>query len=570
MKEKEIVPKIEKADYNNKKNLANGNNEFNQINNDLKRKDNTSSSEIKNLSLKETTYKSINSDIISLNESPFSPNQFNPQNKNKVSSQNDLPEIKETNEIINLKESIENEDFLNNRQTVETIIFRGDCKEENEEEDPKINQEKFECNIPAKDNIFQNNNNYNKMPLFFMNNEIQKFKLNIEQNTNFQNNLTKKYILSCFADKNQTQILQSMIKGSLSKENIEAIVNELSGTYSTIIKNKNGNYFCCDLFSHCEERLRKKILKELSGTLSSDCNDKYGTHPIQVLVEYSSSEEEYDLILFSFNQYNEALLACLSPHGSYVTSKIISHIPEKFRMKFNYLFVSFLCFVVTKKYGVVNAKKFIDYTKNEEIINHVVNLTQANFLNIATNQFGNFFIQHLLEKWCNTQEGSVIKEEIIKNFRVLFQNKYSSFICDLFLKLSNHNDKKLLMNTLNLNLNNNNSKVDKLIMIKIMKSFGQKIGEKNVNNNNNRNHQITQSRFNLNNFNNNNFQNNNNPQVFLNQNQIPLSLNNFNVNNSNFNNNYNNNNYINNQFINSNDAYYSDLKGNNKNDKNDN
>ena len=205
MKEKEIVPKIRKADYNNKKNLANVNNELNQINNVLKRKDNTSSSEIKNSSLKQTTYKSINSDIISLNESPFSPNQFKPQNKNKVSSQNDLSEIKETNEIINLKESNENEDFLNNRQAVETIIFRGDCKEENEEEDPKINQEKFEYNIPEKDNIFQYNNNYNKMPLFFINNEIQKFQpTNIEENANFQNNLTKKYIFSCFADKKQT------------------------------------------------------------------------------------------------------------------------------------------------------------------------------------------------------------------------------------------------------------------------------------------------------------------------------------------------------------------------------
>ena len=197
------------------------------------------------------------------------------------------------------------------------------------------------------------------------------------------------------------------------------------------------------------------ILKELSKTLSTDCLDNFATHPIQILVEYSASEEEFNLILFSFNNYNNSLIACIHPNGNYVVQKIIKHIPERNRMKFNLIFISFLPFIIDNIFGVIIAKKFIDLTKNEELINNMVSQIKANFFDIATNQFGNFFIQHILKKWNNTSEGAIIKTEIINNFKALLENKYSSHVCDLFLKLSNTEEKKSLMNSLNLNLLNN-------------------------------------------------------------------------------------------------------------------
>ena len=377
-----------------------------------------------------------------------------------------------------------------------------------------------------KDNLLNNNNYSNKANFIPQKKEaVTCPPFNAQQALNLQNTFTKKAILSSFLSQKTTLILQNMINEA-PKELIEKIVNELSGTYASIIKNKNGNYFCSDLFKICEQKQRIIVLKELSKTFSDDCNDKFATHPLQILVEYSACEEEYNLILFSFYDYNKSLIACLDPNGSFVIQKIIRHIPEKYKMRFNLLFIRFITFIVKKKFGVINAKKFVDYTKNEEILNQVIHLIIADFINIATDQFGNFFIQHILEKWCNTNVGNKIKKEIINNFRLLFNNKYSSFICDLFLKLANNSDKKQLIASLNLNVINNsnniNNNIDKIIMMKIIKSFEQNFGNNrnnNINNNNfNNQNQIPLSQ-------NNYYNNNNNSNNFLNQ--LPLSLNNF-------------------------------------------
>jgi pumilio RNA-binding family len=242
-----------------------------------------------------------------------------------------------------------------------------------------------------------------------------------------------------------------------SKEDIDNIINELSGNYRDLIKDKNGNYFCSDLFKICNQEQRIKILKELTKTISDDCVNRFGNYPIQTLIEYSACEEEYQLILNSFNDYLKLVYASFDTYGSYVIQKIIEHIPEKFRIKFNLLFITSIPIISFQKFGVCTAKKFISYTKNEDTIEQIVNLIRKNLVKIATNNFGNFLIQYIIKKWNNTIQGNKIKQEIIYNFKTLSNNKYSSYICDFFLKISTREEKIQLFQLLRLeSLNNNN------------------------------------------------------------------------------------------------------------------
>ena len=297
-------------------------------------------------------------------------------------------------------------------------------------------------------------------------------------------------------------------------EMIESIVNELKGEYRNIISDKNGNYFCNDLFRICNQEQRIKILKELHQTLSDDAVNNFASHPIQTLIEFASCEEEYKLILYSFNDYNKLLLASLDPNGSYVIQKIIMRIPERFRTDFNLIFVSFISFVSTQKFGIVAVKKFISSTKNEQITAQILNTIRNNFMNLARDKYGNYLIQYLLEKWGKFPEGNEIKELIIKNFKILSQIKYSSFICESFIKIITEEEKMRLLQTLDLNeIKSQNNPYQ----IKIMNLLGIKINSDN---------------------------NNNNINFFPNQMQmqLPLSLNNnYMQNNQNFNNSGNQN-----------------------------
>ena len=281
--------------------------------------------------------------------------------------------------------------------------------------------------------------------------EISPFPSN-KINEDILSKFSKKNILLTFNNQKSTKQLQKTL-ANVPKEVIDIIINELSGLFSIIIKNRNGNYFCTDLFKLCTKEHRFKILKELSKTLSTDCTDEYGAHPIQKLIELSSSEEEYKLLLSSFNDFNKILIPSLNKNGSYCIQKIIVQIPETFRMEFNLIFVKLLLILSRDMYGVCTLKKFIGYTKNELIVKQILNALMTNFVNISSNQYGNYLIQYLMEKWWKTEEGFYLKKMIVAKFQILSSNHYSSYICSLFLKLSNNEEKKFIFSTYNKNKN---------------------------------------------------------------------------------------------------------------------
>ena len=296
------------------------------------------------------------------------------------------------------------------------------------------------------------------------------------QNSQFSNiELNKKVIMSSMNDQKTVFILQKILNESKSTE-IKLIVKELIGEYRKLILDKYGNFFCKDLFKICDQNERVTILKELSPTLSEDCCNNYATHPLQALIEYSSTEEEYGLILYSFNDYNKLLLATTDPNGSYVIQKIIMRIPERFRANFNFLFSSFIGFVCKKKYGIVAVKKFIEFTRGENTTQQIMNAIKLNFMNFAVDNYGNYLIQFILEKFANFPEGKEIKNLIFQNFNVMCKSKYSSFICELYVKMLTSEEKSELIKTLDINSirNSNNPnaiKILKYLSININNNF---------------------------------------------------------------------------------------------------
>ena len=288
-------------------------------------------------------------------------------------------------------------------------------------------------------------------------------------------------ILAAFSSQKSTITLQKKL-AEMSKEDLEDIIKEMKGYFSSIIKNKNGNYFVSDLLKVCSKEQRIEILKELGNNIIDDCVDEYGTHPIQTLIELASSEEEYKLLLFYFNDFKKILKATLDENGTYVIQKLIVHIPEKNRMGFNLIFVKFICILAMDMYGVCTAIKFINYTKNEIIEKQLLNLILSNFLSIAENQYGNYLIQNVMRLWWNTKKGLFLKKICMEKFHKLAKNHYSSYVCDIFLKLSNLQEKQILMSML---INNkttiDNNNCGKIILNKLMNGLSQQNCENNNN-----------------------------------------------------------------------------------------
>lgn len=343
--------------------------------------------------------------------------------------------------------------------------------------------DKLECEFPNKLYIQEQvklpiDSSFSNLALF-PSNATNPFKDII----NYKNIFSRENILLAFKNQEETRKLQKSLVG-ISKDIIDQIINELRGCFSLAIKNINGNYFCSDLIRICSLNQRIKILKELSNTINEDCTDKFGSHTIQNLIQLASSEEEFNLLLASFNDINRITVPSLHQYGNHVVQKLICNIPEKYRTYFNSIFVQFVCILSKNRYGVYTVEKFISWTKDEEILNQFFSSILESFIDISRNEFGNYLIQILLEKWWKRKEGLILKNKIISKFDILSENKYSSYICSLFIKLCNKEEKRqLLIFLINLkNKRKNNANASILFYINKINNCLQKSKNENKNN----------------------------------------------------------------------------------------
>lgn len=281
---------------------------------------------------------------------------------------------------------------------------------------------------------------------------------------------SRQSILLAFNEQKSTIILQKFVM-SAPKEILAKIIEILRGSYSIIIRNKNGNYFFSDLVKNCGKDLRIEILKELSSSIAFDCLDEYGTHPIQILIQNATCVEEYKLLLASFDHQDKIKSAALNSNGTFVIQKLLIFIPEQYRIEFNVKFSFSICDLSIDKFGVCSLIKYINYTKNEYCENQVLKSILSKFIEISANQYGNYLIQNILKLWWITDKGYLLKNICIQYFHILAINNYSSYICDVFLSLSSYDEKLILVKYL---YNNNlidkftKSNTGKIILNKLM------------------------------------------------------------------------------------------------------
>ena len=323
--------------------------------------------------------------------------------------------------------------------------------------------------------IYANDSNLNNTTNLCFNKEIKLIPAQNNINFYIPYYLTRQFILNSFRDQGKTLLLQRIIRVA-NFEMIDYIIKELKGCYKDIIRDKNGNYFFSDLIRVCEINHRILILEELSPLISELCLNNFATFSIQTLIERASSEVEYKYILNSFYDYNKFLTASLDSNGSYTVQKIIERIPNRFRNDFNYIFISFIEFTSKTKFGILTVKKFISYTNDENTISQIMNFIRNNFMNFATGQYSNYLIQFLFEKLKNTPEGNEIKKLIFENFHEMSKKKYSSFICETFIRNISKEEKKKIIDTLDWNyiLQTNNRH-----LVKIVKALGVYYNENN-------------------------------------------------------------------------------------------
>lgn len=252
---------------------------------------------------------------------------------------------------------------------------------------------------------------------------------------------TKKDIFSALTNQKSSIFLQGIIREMNSFE-ISHFIKEITGHFSQVMNDKNGNYLCSDLFKVCTPLQRIGILREIFNEFDEIAIHEFGTHPTQTLIELAKTTEEIMLITSALSEYNTVLKVALNPNGSYVIQKIIMNIPEQNRQNFNMYLLNILPYLSQDMYGVCAAKKFVAFTQSNFLVQSILQVILNNFFLISKNQYGNYLIQYILEIWWNKNELCYLKKVIEHYFYQFASDQFASHIAESYIKMLNENEKQ--------------------------------------------------------------------------------------------------------------------------------
>ena len=255
--------------------------------------------------------------------------------------------------------------------------------------------------------------------------------------------LTLQNVLNAMKIQKAAIYLQTIIS-EMKPNELSSLINQLKGNFCFLMKDKNGNYFCSDIFKLCTPLQRQCILQEIFNYVDVISIHEFGTHAIQTLIEYISTKEEANLLCSSLCDEMKMPKVALHPRGAYVIQKIINKIPEELRTNFNSYFLKVVPLLSVDIFGVCTVKQFVLYTKFEPTIIIFLNIIYKHFYVIAKNKYGNYLIQFLLEFWWNKNEMFAFKILIEKSFYEFSIDEFSSHIVEKYIKKLNLENKQRL------------------------------------------------------------------------------------------------------------------------------
>ena len=233
-----------------------------------------------------------------------------------------------------------------------------------------------------------------------------------------------------------SRFLQKMLT-KITPKDITQLFHILNTELPSLICDNYGNYFFQKIILKCSLEQRLFLYDALHLHYAHIANDISGTHCLQSLIEKLSDPQEEEIIKNNIID-NLFTLSC-GVNSTHVIQKLLGKIPELRRTYINTFILENFVQLCKDVNGICVVKKFLSENKSEGIAMHIVNVLEKNCYEITRDQFGNYAMQHALDKYGYSKVCGVIR--IICNDVVCFSNqKFSSNVVDkIMLVLYQHN-----------------------------------------------------------------------------------------------------------------------------------
>ncbi|KTW32538.1 uncharacterized protein T551_00023 [Pneumocystis jirovecii RU7] len=261
----------------------------------------------------------------------------------------------------------------------------------------------------------------------------------------FRNNKNKKYklkdifghIVEFSGDQHGSRFIQQALEGA-SAEDKEIVFQEIFPNSLQLMTDVFGNYVIQKFMEHGDQMQKTLLLEQMKGHVLTLSLQTYGCRVVQKALEYIQIDQKISLV----KELNGNVLKCIkNQNGNHVIQKIIEKVPiEHIQFLIN-TFQGQIYVLATHPYGCRVIQRMLEYcSQTRDLIKELHLYAQ----NLIRDQYGNYCIQHIIEKG-EPEDRSKIISVVKGNVFRFSKHKFASNVVEKCITYGTDEEKKLLI-----------------------------------------------------------------------------------------------------------------------------
>lgn len=261
----------------------------------------------------------------------------------------------------------------------------------------------------------------------------------------FRNNKNKKYelkdifgyIVEFSGDQHGSRFIQQALEKANSEDK-EVVFQEIYPNSLQLMTDVFGNYIIQKFIEHGNQTQKTLLLEQMKGHILNLSLQTYGCRVVQKVLEYIEIDQQINLV----KELDGYVLKCIkNQNGNHVIQKIIEKVPMEHIQFIMDTFQGQIYTLAIHPYGCRVVQRMLGCCSQAR---HILNELHLYSRSLIRDQYGNYCIQHIIEKGEPEDRSkviSVVKENILK----FSKHKYASNVVEKCITYGTDEEKKILI-----------------------------------------------------------------------------------------------------------------------------
>ncbi|KAL6653861.1 hypothetical protein ACP70R_008785 [Stipagrostis hirtigluma subsp. patula] len=245
----------------------------------------------------------------------------------------------------------------------------------------------------------------------------------------------------CCADQSGSRLIQQAIEGA-TKQEIIMVYEEIMPHACALSTDMFANHAVQKLLDYGPPLYRRKLISHLFGNVLPISLHMYGCRVIQKAFEVGDMDHK---VVMAFELGGKVLMCCRDKNANHVIQKCIECVPPQ---RIQFIFRSFRGKVRSLSMHSCACRivqRVLSYCDNPEIYHDLVAEIVESVTKLASDPFGNYIVQHVLEIGGPVERSTVV-QKLAGRMVSMSYHKFASNVIEKCLSFGSYHDQQLIVN----------------------------------------------------------------------------------------------------------------------------